>query len=144
MSNLSGFRQLQSYSTTWSAVAGWLASRTLDPRVVSSNPGRSVTCACVPGQNTSPLIARVFSDRTLKNLRSLLPGVYARGSKRPHSGYINVTCRGLTYSSISWHWLCASCAHHRLRSAVLHDTIIGAAVRLHTCVQYSTKRAHSI
>ena len=21
-----------------------------------------------------------------------------------------------------WHWLCASCAHHRLRSAALHDT----------------------
>ena len=26
----------------------------------------------------------------------------------------------------------ASCAHHRLRSAVLHDAIIGAAVRLRT------------
>ena len=34
--------------------------------------------------------------------------------------------------SISWYWLRASCAHHRLRSAVLHDTIIGAAVRLRT------------
>ena len=45
----------------WGGVAGWLASRTLDPRVVSS--GRS--CGCVPGQNTLPLIARVFSDRTL-------------------------------------------------------------------------------
>ena len=51
---------------SWGAVAGWLASRTIDPRVVSSNPGRSVTCGCVPGQNTLPLIARVFSDRTLK------------------------------------------------------------------------------
>ena len=30
---------------------GWLASRTLDPRVVSLNPGLSVTCACVPGQH---------------------------------------------------------------------------------------------
>ena len=51
---------------SWGTVAGWLASRTLDPRVVSSNPGISVTRACVPGQNTLPLIARVFSDRTLK------------------------------------------------------------------------------
>ena len=51
----------------WGAVAGWLASRTLDPRVVSSKSGLSVACACVPGQNTTTkLIARVFSDRTLK------------------------------------------------------------------------------
>ena len=47
-------------------MAGWFASRTLDPRVVRSNPGRSVTRACVPGKNTLPLIARVFSDMTLK------------------------------------------------------------------------------
>ena len=52
-------------------MAGWLASRTLDPRVVSSNPGLSVTCACVPGQNTLPLIARVFSDRKLKIVGSV-------------------------------------------------------------------------
>ena len=45
---------------------GWLASRALDPRVVSSNPDLTVTRACVPGQNTFPLIARVFSDRTLQ------------------------------------------------------------------------------
>ena len=64
-----------------------------------------------------------------KNRRSLLPGVYARGRKRPHSGYINVTCSGLTHYSISWHRLWASCAHQRLRSAALHDTIIGAAIR---------------
>ena len=38
----------------------------LDPRVVSSNPGRAVTCACVPGQDTLPQFARVFSDMTLK------------------------------------------------------------------------------
>ena len=51
-----------------SAVAEWLVSRMLDPRVVSSNPGRSVTRACVPGQNTRPLISRVLSetDRKLK------------------------------------------------------------------------------
>ena len=82
----------QSYGkwTEWGAVAGWLASRTLDPRVVSSKPGLSVTCACVPGQNTLPLIARVFSDGTLKIVGPfyLVSNVYARGSKRPHSGYI--------------------------------------------------------
>ena len=49
----------------WSAIAGWLASRTLDPRVVRSNPGLFVTCTCVPGQNTSPQIAPVLSARTL-------------------------------------------------------------------------------
>ena len=61
----------------WGAVAGWLASRTIDPRVVSSNPGRSVTCGCVPGQNTLPLIARVFSDRTLKIVGPFYQGPYA-------------------------------------------------------------------
>ena len=40
---------------------------------------------------------RVFSDRTPK---SVGPRVFARGSKIPHSGYINVTCSGLTHSSI--------------------------------------------
>ena len=110
-------------------MAGWLASRTLDPRVVRSSPGRSVTRACVPGQNTLPLMARVFSDRTLENRRSLLPGVYARGSKRPHSGYINVT--NITVALATGE---LSCAHHRLRSAVLHDTNIGAAVRWRTGV----------
>ena len=48
------------------------------------------------GQNTLPLIARVFSDRTLK----IVGRVYARGSKRHHSGYINVIYSGLTHSSI--------------------------------------------
>ena len=50
----------------WGAVTKWLASRTIDPGVERSSPSLSVTCACVPGQNTLPLIARVFSDRTLK------------------------------------------------------------------------------
>ena len=36
---------------------------------------------------------------------------------------------------IHYHWLWASCAHHRLWSAVLHDTNIGAIVRLRTCVK---------
>ena len=61
-----------------------------------------MACACVPGQNSLPRISRVFSDRTLKIGRSLPPGGYARGSKRPHSGYVNVTRSGLTHSSISW------------------------------------------
>ena len=51
---------------TWSAVVERLARRTLDPRVVRSNPGRSVLFAGVPGQSTLPLIARVFSDWTLE------------------------------------------------------------------------------
>ena len=97
-----------------------------DQMVVRSNRGRSVTCARVPGQNTTTNCPYLLGCDT-KNRRPLLPGVYARGSKRPHSGYINVTCSGLTHSSISrWHWLWASCAHHRLRSAVLHDTNMGA------------------
>ena len=48
------------------AVVEWLASRALVSGVMRSNPGRTVTCACVPGQNTLPLIARVFSDGTLQ------------------------------------------------------------------------------
>ena len=70
-------------------MAGWLASRTLDPRVEHSHPGLSVMCACVPGQNTLlALIARVFSDKTLKIVGPfyLVSSVYARESKRPHSG----------------------------------------------------------
>ena len=53
--------------------APWLASRTLDPRVVHSNPVQSVTCACVPWQNTLPLIASVFSDRTLEIVGPFYP-----------------------------------------------------------------------
>ena len=77
-------------SMTMSSRAPWLASRTLDPRIQRSRPDLSVTCARVPGQNTLPLIARVFSDRTLKLVSPFYP-MSARGSKRPHSGYINVT-----------------------------------------------------
>ena len=40
---------------------------------MSSNPGRSVTCGCVPGQNTLPLIARIFSDRTLEIVGPFYP-----------------------------------------------------------------------
>ena len=35
--------------------------------------GRSVTRACLPGQNTLPLIARVFSDRILKTVGPFYP-----------------------------------------------------------------------
>ena len=47
--------------------------------------------------------------------------------KDPTRVIYNVTRSGLTNPSISWcHWLWASCAHHRLWSAVLHDTNMGA------------------
>ena len=120
-------------------MAGWLASQTLDLRVVSSNPGLSVTCGCVPGQNTLPLIARVFSDRTLQIIGPFylvsMPGEVKDPTQvvccTLYTSHCTTTCSGLNHSSISWwHWLWASCAHHRLRSAVLLDTDIGAAVRL--------------
>ena len=85
----------------WGAVAGWLASRTIDPRVVSSNPGRSVTCGCVPGQNTLPLIARVFSDRTLKIVGPFYLVSMPGEVKDPTRVINNVTRSGLTNSSIS-------------------------------------------
>ena len=86
---------------TWGAVAGWLASRTIDPRVVSSNPGRSVTCGCVPGQNTLPLIARVFSNRTLKIVGPFYLVSMPGEVKDPTRVINNVTRSGLTNSSIS-------------------------------------------
>ena len=49
----------------WSAAAQ--RRRVGRSRVERSDPGRSATRACVLGQNASPLIARVFSGRTLKN-----------------------------------------------------------------------------
>ena len=120
-------------------MAGWLASRTLDPRVVSLNPGRSVTCGCVPGQNTLPLIARVFSDRTLKIVGSFYLVSMPGEVKDPTRVIYNVTRSGLTNPSISWrHWLWASCAHNRLRSAVLHDTNMGARPLRYYAVGYLT------
>ena len=86
---------------SYRGVAGWLASRTLDPRVVSSNPGRSVTCGCVPGQNTLPLIARVFSDRTLKIVGPFYLVSMPGEVKDPTRVINNVTRSGLTNSSIS-------------------------------------------
>ena len=67
-----------------------VVSRTLDPRVVSSNPSQSVSCARVPGQNTTTNYRCLLGYDT-ENCRSLLLAVYARGSKRPQSGYISVT-----------------------------------------------------
>ena len=92
---------------------------------------------------TLPLIARVFSDRTLRIVGPFYLLSVPGGSKRPHSGYIKVTCSGLADSSISW-WLWASCAHHRLRSAVLHDTDIGAAARLRGMILYEECRVHTV
>ena len=123
---------------TWGAVAGRLAGRTLDPKVGHSTRGSirfvrlTTNCPCLLGWET-------------KNRSSLLSGVYAGGSKISHSMVTqNVTCSGLNHSSISCHWLCASCAHHRLRSAVLHDTTIGDAVplRTHRCVFVFLVKTH--
>ena len=112
----------------WSAMAGWLASRTLDPRVLrsESRPIRD-TCGCVPArQNALPLIARVFSDRTVKIVGPFYPMSMpiAMGSKRPHSCYINVTWCGLTHSSLSVALVGYGrvVQHHRPQSVVLHDT----------------------
>ena len=105
----------------WSAVAEWLARWTLDPRVVHLNPGQSGSVAYVPEQNTLPL--KMVGPFYL---------VYARGSKRPHSGYINVTSSGLTHSSIHDCGIGYAYAMGELcapRMAVLHDTNIGAVVR---------------
>ena len=60
----------------------------------------------------------MFSDRTL-----LIVGSFYLVSM--HSGYIK--CNLYRASWVSW-------VHYRLRSAVLHDTNIGSAVRLHTAV----------
>ena len=49
-------------------------SDTRPTRVVTSSACRSVTRACVPGQNTLPLIACVFSDKTLKILGPFYQG----------------------------------------------------------------------
>ena len=72
----------------------------LDPRVVRSSPSLSVACACVPGQNTIPLIAGVFSERTLKIVGPLYRVPMPGDSNRPHSDYTNVTYSGLTHSAI--------------------------------------------
>ena len=53
---------------------GAVASRTLDPRVVRSNPGLSVTCAVFLSETLLLIIARVFSDRTLKIVRPFYLG----------------------------------------------------------------------
>ena len=72
----------------------------LDPRVVRSSPGLSVACACVPGQNTIPLIARVFSDRALKIVGPFYPVSMPGEVKDPTRVIYNVTCSGLNHSSI--------------------------------------------
>ena len=61
------------HCNTWSAVAGWLASRTLDPRVGRSSPGRSVTRAWFTGKTLPLSCPRVFSDRTLKIVGPFYP-----------------------------------------------------------------------
>ena len=53
-----------------------------------------------------------------------LPGVYARGSKIPHSGYINVTCSGIIHSSISWHWRVVRTTDYGRRCCKTHSTFL--------------------
>ena len=86
---------------------GVVASRTLDPRVVRSSPGLSVTRSWA---NTLPQIVRVFSDRTLKIVGPLCLVSVPRGSNRSHSGYIKC---GIG---------CGRVVRARLQSAALHDT----------------------
>ena len=51
------------------------------------NPGLSVSLACVPGRNTTKLIARVFSDGMLKIVHLFYPVSYVRGEvKDPAQG----------------------------------------------------------
>ena len=103
-------------------------------RVDRSSPGLSVTALVFLGKTLDHIIARVLSERTL-NIVGPFSLVSMPGEvKDPTLVIQNVTCSGLTHSSILWHWLWANCAHHRLRSAVLHDPNIRAAVRLRTSV----------
>ena len=50
-------------------------------------------------QFRSPHICLCLSEETLKADGPFLSGVYARGSKRSHTGGKRVTCSGLTNSS---------------------------------------------
>ena len=66
-----------------------------------SNPGLSMTLACVPGQNTLiPLIACVFSDVTLKIVGPFYLVSMPGEVKDPTLVLQNVTCSGLTHSNI--------------------------------------------
>ena len=73
-------------------------------RIERLSPGLSVTCACVPGQNTLPLIALVLSDRTLKIVGPFyLVSMLGPGQVKYFTLVIyNVTRSGLTNPSISW------------------------------------------
>ena len=96
---------------------GVVASRTLDPRVVRSSPGLSVTRSWAK-QCTQ--IVRVFSDRTLKIVGPLCLVSVPRGSNRSHLGYIKM-----------WHWLRASCARQTAVGGAARDkrTVLGGRRR---------------
>ena len=61
------------------------------------------SCMVVPLRNLAipftPLCQCFFGGDT-ESRRSLLSGVYARGSKRSHTGGKGVTCRGLGLSTL--------------------------------------------
>ena len=67
---------------------------------VNRGDGGSIPTATVLKlrQFRSPHICLCLSEETLKSRWSLLAGVYARGSKRSHTGGKCVTCRGHTNS----------------------------------------------
>ena len=50
------------------------------------NPGLSVSLACVPGRNTTKLIARVFSDRMLNIVHLFYPVSMSGEVKDPAQG----------------------------------------------------------
>ena len=88
----------------WSKVAkGPTTIQRIDLKVVNLSPVRAVTRVCI-SDKTRPLIVRIFSDRTPKTDGPfILYGaytVYVMGCKKSHSVYINVTCSGLSHSSI--------------------------------------------
>ena len=72
----------------WGAVAQWLERATDDRVVMGSN---LTDAAWKLWQLPLPHFAIVFQ----KSRWTLLPGVYAKGSKRSHTGGKCVTCRGL-------------------------------------------------
>ena len=76
--------------------------RAVERRTVNRRDGGSIppTAILKLRQFRSPHICLCLLEETLNIWWSLLSGVYARGSKRSHTGGKCVTCRGLTNS----HW----------------------------------------
>ena len=70
----------------------------VERRTVNRGDGGSIPSTAVSKlrQFRSPHICLCLSEETLKAWWSLLSGVYARGSKRSHTGVKCITCSGLT------------------------------------------------